>query len=252
MLNTTPSIPLLNPWPDHIKHWLADDAYHEGIEAEMRRALASDPRLAETAATLGSHTYIDDPDVPDFVEGGLHAFLRGLLGLPTVWKFRIAHPGDFVAEELDELENASDRYLRVLAKHRSLVEVYLSGWTDVSPASLESGKQRFVELQRATESIRGLSSGRQHVMASTDVPELPRKKEYEAPERGFRNFFASELAKRAKQIFGRPMYREIGLLTTVCLRLKDEMGAEEVRNVAREARANIPKTSTESGPKQSG
>jgi hypothetical protein len=276
MVNVKPPNRHANPWPIEITAWLANDAYHAGFEAEMREALLTDKRISDVAERLGALPYIYETPKPVFIEkaphdllagptyigprmqglreatpfvdGGLHAFLERLLAVPAAWKNPIVHRGDFVTEEIDELKLASDRYLKVLAKHRDLAEFYLSDSSEALSNSIEAGKLSFASMTRSIENIRKLASDRKHFIARADFPTLPRKTNYQDPKLGLRNFFAIELAKQTMEIFGKPLHKEIGLLATVCLRLDRPMSGQQVRNLVRPKRPRAAKTSAGTGP----
>jgi hypothetical protein len=259
-----------NPWPEAVLAWLMDEEEEQSLsehERAARIAMAKDSRLRGVARRLTK--LAPDPS-------SIRDFLKDVLSLPAIWRALNAREKDFRKNEVAELYKATDQFLRVWQKKQSVVEAYLSGWPD-NHLGLDKGKAKVAEIASALQVVRDLARSGNDIYYDDDVPQLEGHSQHKRrPDWGKVAFVVRQIAKRARDgYFGLPYpghlpgipepllpgedpdlwefsypgelpYSEVALLTNVTLALKDEIGAEDVRNLLRPPRVipgkRIPKS----------
>lgn len=203
-----------NPWPPHVGEWLASEMRQASDNEKKARIgrLTDDFRLKRVAARLGNLALQMYPD-----EDALGRFLEETIRLGD-FAHHISEKGlDHFRDEIREVAEESERYLKVLARHERIA-VYLS-----EGRSYAAGVQRLEDLRNtikflADKAAAGLD------LSGLDYYIAPSRKNQE------HTYFVRMLAKYSEQIFGDPLDAEVGVLAGVCFNIP-ELTPTEVRAI---------------------
>lgn len=212
-------------WPVEIQQWL--ESYAEGekrpseTEQRLRIRLARDARFrglreALIEAAHGTHAGSYEP---------IAHFLEFAFSLPDMWeRFKEQSP-DALWDVGLPLQRASDGFLRAVAAQPQLVKVFLRG------SSATQGERKYEELVSMIKEIQAGALSIRSLLSPADLPKVPRKRNVPtARER----FFAQNLVRSARELFGVPLYKEVGELAALCLSLAHSIPSKLVMEYCRE------------------
>ncbi len=227
-----------NLWPRYVLDWLMQGSDEDNLtepDRQLRRAIALDPRMSSVATTLTSTIYPNvDPATLDFAgyqpEDILLQYLNLALQLPYTWDYINSREHLEAPTDRRLLAEAAESFLRVLERHPELVTLYLAPMHPPASRMLVEGKERLDSLIDAAKSIRDSAMRGDFTLAPGVLPERPRKHDVESARE---RFYVRYLVDFGKKLFGKPLYREVGLLATLCLDLKQEMDRDEVMDLYR-------------------
>ena len=211
-------------WSPSVAQWLESyDINRPASDDEMalRRRLARNPRFRELSTSLMS--FAERPGR----EASVIDFLEAAFELPKAWDFWKNQTGDPIDEAAKPIQQAAQSFLGALNRHRGLVTWYLSASNEERPDA------RFQCLVSTVAAIRDAAKAGHRPIHREDMPKISRM-------RGVKNakaiFYVRALTKQAKDLFGDPLYKEVGELAALCLGLPEPITARQVTEYTRTRR----------------
>lgn len=209
------------PWPPHIEEWLALKAAKATSDRErdrIQRLAYDNVRLKDVAPKLAQIALDAHPD-----EDALRYFLEEAILLANSAEYIATKGMDFFKNEVEELAEQSERYLKLLTRHKR-VALLLSS----QHGGYSAGLQRYEELRRTIQSIAAKAAAGLDV-SGFDYYLTPSRKGQE------HTYFVRKLGEYAEEVFGDSLDEEVGILAAVCFNL-EELGPAAVRALRKPGR----------------